>query len=131
MTTINRAFCVKFRTELERDLAALGKKHGLVITGGNAKFSANELTMQVKCSVIAGNGEVFSREKEDFKRCAVMFGLKPSDLGKKFTNFDGKTFEIVGMMPRSRKFPVLAQTANGKKFKFPAAHVKNRLSAVA
>ena len=54
----------------------------------------------------------------DFRRLASMFGMKPEDYGRTFTTHQG-TYSICGISPRSRKYPILATSAdNGKTYKF-------------
>ena len=40
------------------------------------------------------------------------------DLGQEFQR-SGKTFTIVGLKPRSKKYPILAKCSDGKTYKLP------------
>jgi hypothetical protein len=54
---------------------------------------------------------------------ASFYGFKETDLGAK-VNLMGSAYEITGLMPRSRKFPVLAKALRtGKTYKFTANDV--------
>jgi hypothetical protein len=89
---------------------------------GNGSFTENNITFKLEVSAIK-NGEVLSREAEDFKMFATVYGLKAEDFGKSFKS-NGHTFKIVGLKPKSGKYPVLAEREDGRKFKFGTEHIK-------
>jgi hypothetical protein len=60
-----------------------------------------------------------TKEATDFNRFAASFGITKK-LGDTFF-FRYETYEIVGLKPRSSKYPLLAKNiSSGKTFKFPA-----------
>ena len=46
--------------------------------------------------------------------------------GKKFT-LRNNTFTITELKPRSSRYPVIAEDANGKSYKFTAIYVKHSI----
>lgn len=110
---------------IEDALQKVANQFGVCIKRGNGRFSSNNLTLKIEVSLLNANGEVKSRESETFKLYAKVYGLEPTDLGRTFTAWSGKTFEITGLSARSHKYPVFAKNVlTGKGFKFPAEEVK-------
>ena len=107
----------------------LEEKFGVKVTLKSGNYTNSNLAMKIEFADIGENGEVNTREAEDFKARAELYGLKPEDLGREFSN-GNDTFKITGLKPRSRKFPILAvNTKNGKVYKLAAQMVKLMLSA--
>jgi hypothetical protein len=67
-----------------------------------------------------------TEEIESFKTNAKLFGFEPDDLGKEFS-FQGQSYTICGLKPKSRKYPVIAQSAGGKNYKFACRSVLEAL----
>lgn len=66
------------------------------------------------------DGTVETREAQDFRQFASMFGLKSEWFGRTFTA-NGQQFKITGLAIKSRRMPVLAQALrDGRAYKFPA-----------
>jgi len=117
---INRDFLKRIRPAIEKDLMDLSKTHNINIKCGSASFGDNHATFKLEISTIGENGEVMTKEAEDFKVYCHRWGLKESDLGRTFNHF-GDTYKITGAKPRSSKYPILAKklTGNGGTYKFP------------
>lgn len=108
--------------ECEVALQAVADKHGLKLVRKNVSFLGHECPVAFKLQTVTtdDDGEVVMPEAQDFKRHAVLFGLKPEDLGCEFTAPSGKRFRIAGAKPRNRKYPILAKcVVTGKIYKFP------------
>ncbi len=68
-----------------------------------------------------------TKEADDFAAHAFMFGLQSGHFGKTFT-FRKRAYKIVGIRPKSYKFPILgARVPDGKVFKFPVDTVTTNL----
>ena len=111
------------RSKIDAALQAVGKELGIVIKCGRATFTSTNATMKLEFSAIGDSGEVISREAEEFKRCARLFGLDPSMLNQTF-HINGKDYKVVGMSPRSRRYPVIVEHF-GKKYKMTASAINN------
>ena len=128
ITAFTRQNLKELRPEIESALAALATKHGISIKLGNASFLNETATFKLELATISSSGVVASKEARDFTRYAFMYGLKPEHLNQVFTDFDGETYTVRGLMSKSRKYPVLVERQDGTQFKFPATRVSSRLS---
>jgi hypothetical protein len=106
------------RTSLDEALRAVGQKHGLAISSGKASYDrAGKFgAFKVDVALIGDGGAVQSREAEDYKRHAVMFGLKPEFLNQSFTDSRGTRYMLVGFNAKASKKPFLIRDDGGKSF---------------
>jgi len=106
---------------LESFLGPFEDEHDVKVIVGTGSFGSSSLTVKLELAELSESGEALSRMANEFKSLAVSYGLRPDDLGKEFIK-NGNKYKIVGLKPRSHKYPVLAE-CNGKQFKFTAATV--------
>jgi len=102
-------------TALETALADFGLSAKL----GNISYLEN--TFSAKLTVNCGT--TADGERAEFEKYAPMFGLTADTYGKMVTH-NGKLFTVVGLKPRSRKYPVIAR-ANGVRYKLPLEAITN------
>lgn len=113
------------RPEIEAALKEVALRHGVVIKCGNGSYTANNFTLKLEASAIdAATGVVFTKEAEAYKRNAAILGLKEEWLNQTFQSYTGESYKVVGLKPKSTKYPVLGERADGKVFKFGAGMVK-------
>ena len=126
--SFDRTNLKQLRVDIDKALEAVGKQHGIVLKAGSASFEPTNATFKLACSVITPDGTVVSKEAEDFKRRAFMYGLRAEDLGETFT-FKCQEYEIVGLSVKARTAPILCkQKSNGKVYKFDLQTVKMLLA---
>jgi len=119
--------CVAVEAALKPRLEEIAKELGIDIKYAGGRFDVNTFTMRIECSTIGQDGTVNTRFAEDFKRNAHVFGLEATDLGRQF-NYSFEVYEIVGLKPKSRKFPILVKRLkDGRMFKLMARSVKDGL----
>ena len=128
---MNRAEAKEVRAALNRAFTLLSdelKAEGIHVQLGNASFStfSNSISFKLNATVLDKDGKFENPQEEDFKRSAIMFGLKPDDLGKTF-EANGKMFTICGLSPRAKKYPILAKSLDGKTYKFSSFRVSAAL----
>ena len=117
--TIDREFLRKLRDELDQYLVEVGDKYGVEITLGNATFTPVRASFKLEIACVSDDGEVHTKEAEDFKRYARQYGLRPDHLGQQFT-YSSNTYVLLGCKPRSTRFPIVARRlADGKTYKLP------------
>ncbi len=123
---MNRETAKQLMDELNKVLPEIGKKLNVSLSLGRTTFNSNTAKIKIEAASITTDGEVLSKEIVAFKQYAHHYGLKPEDLGKTFTSYQG-TYTICGLAERSHKFPILAKNSKGKVFKFPAVTVSGYL----
>ena len=111
---------------LETAVRPLAEELGLAIEIGSCTFNTSNCRFQLKVSVLDGDGKAITEESESFRSNAKLFGLEPDDLGKEFV-FRGQSYNICGLKPKSRKYPVIARSDNGKDYKFTCRMVLSAL----
>lgn len=122
--TLDKQIFNLLRHDVENALKSVAEKYGIEITAGSISYTNEYCTMKITASVISESGEVLTKEKADFKKYAELFDLKPEDLGRTF-KLNNSTFEIVGLKPSSRKFPIIGRNvASNKRFKFTSSMVQ-------
>jgi len=124
VTEFNRSECRRLGDAIEKAVEEVGRKHGVHIKRGNARFTSSSCTYKMEASLIGADGEVRSPEAEDFKKYASMYGLKPEDFGRAFTTFGGKVYTICGLNMRAQKNNIHAKNMRGKTYIFPSEEVK-------
>jgi len=116
----------QLRPEIQAALADLGKRFGVGFEVGDAKYSGSNATFRLEVGIIGNDGRVVTKEAENFKFLAPMYGLSESDLGRRFM-LNGKPHTIVGINPNAPRFPILTE-CHGRKYKVPAESVKRALT---
>lgn len=125
MTTIDKALLLKLRAEMNAALEKVAKDNGVLIKTGNASYTASTATFKVEivslseeeaevADELSSSDVTVIKAAADWKRSAMLFGLKPEWLGTKAKTIHGE-FEVVGLMPRRRKYPVLVKSVSGLK----------------
>lgn len=123
--TINRKVAQKLGDEISKALQSTAEKFGVDIKLGRCTFAANNCRFIIEVATLNESGIAETREREDFRTYAHVYGFAPDDLGKLFP-FQNETYTIIGLKPQSRKFPILGR--NGKKvFKFMPSTVLKAL----
>jgi hypothetical protein len=110
-------------------LAPMESDGQLKIAAKGGTIGKTFVNLKIEFAEVGESGVVESREVADFKALAKLYGLSADDLGKQFVS-RGERYEIVGLKPKSHKFPILGQNRNGKVYKFPAESVKQGLESV-
>ena len=114
------------RKRLKAALKPLAKELGVVIDLGNCTFRASNCRFQLKIALLDPKGEAITEESDSFRRNAKLYGFEPADLGKEFI-FQGQHYTICGLKTKSRKYPVIARSCNGKDYKFACRNVLEAL----
>jgi len=109
----------QLRDSLQAALSFWAEQNGVDAQVGSARYTASSVTFKMDVLEKNAKGETTSVSAEAFKSSAHFFGLKPTDLGRTFV-VRGRIFKVTGLAPRSRKYPVLAES-DGKTYKFPVS----------
>lgn len=121
--------------EIQNILQEFAQQWGVSVTRGNCKFSPQNFELKINVALIT-EGKVETREAVNFRTMASLYSLQASDMGRTFHK-DGRKFEIVGLKPQSRKYPVLAKditpdsAGEGRVYKFSSETVRVGLERAA
>lgn len=132
--SFDRANLKDIRADLNTALAAVAKKHGITLDVGNIRFDATSFSTKLIATVAATGSTATTAAPAgvnptwvaNFKKYAVMFGLKPTDLNKQI-KYAGKTVTIVGIRPKAN-YPLVIQRATGGLVAVSAEAVKSALA---
>lgn len=117
VTSFNRKNIRQINNELEAALKQVAEKYGLEVKLGNTRFTGDNFSTKVQVATVGQDGIAMSKEATDFNRYKTILGIN-MDLGQEFER-SGKTYTIVGLKPRSKKYPILAKCSDGKTYKLP------------
>ncbi len=139
MTAFNKNTMPALRLEINAALKAVAEKHGILINLGNCRFGADTATWKLEAiqfpsanATVAGVANATAANLNpievkaalDWKAKAAYRGLPVNALGKQ-TLYGGKTYTIVGLMPRRHRYPILAKSVNGKLICLAESAVRN------
>ena len=120
ITKFTQQTCRAVDKAIEDALKQVEQQFGISINVGGGSLSDHEFT--TKLTVRTGDGSDAARKQ--FELYAFRFGLNDSDFGKTFTA-QGEQYQVTGIKPRSRKYPVIAKNVRtGVDYKFPASMIK-------
>lgn len=127
---VTRAQARQITADVEQALADVFAKHGLDLRIKSSKYGLC-YAVSVEGIVAAPEGAEFNpntREAQAYVELADLYGLPADGLGRKFT-MGGHEYTVVGINDRARSMPVLAQRADGKRYKMPEDAVARALAA--
>ncbi len=115
--------------DMEAALAEVALKHGIKLKRKGCSYRANQCPVPFEFHIerVAADGNVETPESETYKLRCGRYGLKPEWLFQRFTNYAGKRMQVVGLKPRRRKYPVLVEADDGKRYKMTAAEVQGHM----
>ena len=125
LKSIDRVVVKNLREEMTTVLKTIGNKYGLAFSVGRITFDEVSFKASIEAAVSEKPGE--PKMAVDFRNLCWKHGMKPEDLGRFFMSGE-YSYEIVGLKPRNRKYPIIAKRrSDGKQFKFAPYSVKGRM----
>jgi len=103
------------RASINSKLAELESDFNIKIKLGRIGYSDSNFTAKVECNLVK-DGQVIETIATDFDRYKDAWGLQFS-LGYTFLSNDTR-YKVVGLKPRNRKYPIIAETSSGIRYKF-------------
>lgn len=128
VTALTRPVLRAINADVEKALATIAAKYGVACSAGRCVFNETSATLKVEIAVVSGGAKVGDsaariKARSDWNRQAPMFGLKASMLDSVIER-NGKTFKILGLMPRRRTAPIFAvDMKTGKEYVLPLSSV--------
>lgn len=104
-------------SEIESDLVALGKKHGITFKTAGGRFTGNSATLKLEVTTNDENGESVSKDLLALRRVHPQFENKEIRLN------DGTKAKVVGYLPRARKYDFVVQTASGRRYRVTTSQI--------
>lgn len=125
----NKAIIALMRIQIQKQLAAFCETAGIDLGIGKVRYTRDSISIELKFSVLE-NGIAKTPEREDYVAMSMMYGLKGEWLDQVF-NLNGHSYQIVGLLPRRPKYPVLVlETDTGKQMIYTAESVKRGMEAI-
>lgn len=122
------------RRDIDLHLTMVGVKHGLKLQlgGGTYQLSGEGARFRLDITDLTGPTGAQNVDELAFKQRAVWFGLKPDWLHRVFTDeVTGDQYEIIGLRPRRRKYPVVVKNmTSGKNYIFQAIRVSSSMKFI-
>ena len=107
------------RTKLASALESVEDEFGLKMKIGNFSYGENNFDVKLSGKITNGKTDMELQRDEWSENCYYL-GLKSNDFYKKVVD-GGKTFRLIGISLRSRKYPLIAvEVSTGKEFKLSA-----------
>lgn len=103
------------RASINSKLAELESDFNIKIKLGRIGYSDSNFTSKVECNLVK-DGQVIETIATDFDRYKDAWGLQFS-LGYTFLS-NNTSYKVVGLKPRNRKYPIIAETSKGVRYKF-------------
>ena len=116
----------ELRTAVNNSLGLIGRTFGIELKLSNISYSDYNFNGKLVANLEPKNGELFTEEALYYKKACKDYDLKPEWLGQAFVR-KGKSFTIIGLRRRSKKFPV-ACISEGKYYNFPLSTVKTLMA---
>ena len=116
----------ELRTELADVLKEFGEKRGITLElKGGMQYTEDSFSVRLQ-GVIGTDSDP---KKMEFERYAPAFGIPADWYGQNFLAMGAK-YEVSGISPRSRKYPILARDMEtGKEYKFTLEAVRQSFRA--
>ena len=124
---MDRATAKELHDDMMAALQPVAEKHGMEIVKAGGNISPTVFLAKFEVCEVSNDGVAQTRERTDFAEHANSFGLKPGDLGRTFIS-NGIRYTIVGLKPGRSKYPIIGETATGKRYKFSADKVAAALA---
>jgi hypothetical protein len=129
---ITRELMKTLRTDVDAALLAISKKHGVLLSLGNGRFTASDATFKLNVTdagasaianvIVDGLSSKDAKAVADYQKQCHLYGLKPEWLNRQFMS-GGKALTVVGLLPNKHKNNVLVMGAGGGKYIMPATSV--------
>jgi hypothetical protein len=122
---ITRQLLRDIRVDVDAALVAIAKRHGVLLSMGNASFRETDATMKMnitladKATVAAvasgGVSAKAAKAEADFKKLAKSYGMEPEWLHTA-VSIHGRSMEIAGLLPNRSVNCVLVRGAKGGEY---------------
>lgn len=123
-TPFNKVSCQVFRNEINAALEEIAKKHGVSISAGAAKYTAQTIEFKLNIGAITTSGVVATKESLALPSAITAHGLAITDGNLSFTTTNGLNLTLTGYNHRCYARPWVATDFTGRSYKVPTETVK-------
>lgn len=123
VTKFDRPTCRRVAAVVESAVSAALVDFGLTVKTKGGSFNDGVYTMKLE---IALPGGAENAAKLEWDSLCDLYGFVGEDFGRTFVS-NGKMYTICGIKSRAQKFPIIAVDREGRRFKFPAGRVAQKL----
>lgn len=120
---MNAARIREIQSKIKLALRKIERDENVKINFGPSKFTpseyANRMTVRTTLTPI-------EKVSED-DRLSKQLGFTQNIIGSEFKTYTGKSYSIVEIHPRNRKYPIIGRGSNGILYKFSIKSVKDLL----
>jgi len=135
ITTFDKRNLTQFRADFATATAQLQKDYGVVLSVGRVTFTPTTFRCKLEAQttsntsiIVPGSAGRETIEAQNFVHLNYLHGLPTNVLGAKFTS-QGKSFIVTGYSPSKRKYPIMAKTLTGRRFKFAVSTIRTAIAA--
>lgn len=120
------------RKDIDAALAEVAKKHGINLSIGNIRFTADSFrtTLNATAKVAASNAPAVPEEMLALMGYGMVMLGKSFDVKGIYTSPTLGLVKFVGYHPRKPKYPFIVATPTGKRFKITSEAAKSIVAAV-
>jgi len=123
LTRIDRATARMVSEKAEQELQKVFASFGLDVTRGNARYTDGSMSVKFEFALPKAKAESKSQD-------STLLGFDRNIVGMKFFQ-RRKEFTIMDIHLRKPKYPVIAEDANGRRFKFDVRTIVRALDGQA
>ena len=105
------------------------KEKGFSIEVQSGSFDNNSIKFKVEMRELNADGSVTSAHARDYIRYCRQYEMEPEWLDKTFTDGLGTSITIIGIKPKSSKYPIIIRKDDGKEYKATERSVLNCVKA--
>ena len=116
VTQFDKSSVKEIRVAMDAALAKVEKQYGIKISAGNARFSDDEVTFNVKANVVDAGGTVKTKEAKAWETIRGALGLDSLSAGDEVKVQD-KFYTLKGYNSRARKSPINIEDSKGRAYK--------------
>ena len=112
----------KVQAKIKKAIAEIAATENVSITFGGISYNSAYYTTQMKVTTLEKNQKVTNV----YEGVCKGLGFTQNIIGMSFTGTNG-TYIITEIKTRNRKYPIIAESSNGKSYKFSVPSVKKSL----
>jgi hypothetical protein len=121
---MDRETAGEIRKEVERALSKAFEDRGLAVKVPRSRYTESSVMLDVEVCVVDADGNPRDLEAEAFKANANRLGLDPDILNETFEDWSGLRYTVTGLRTRNRKYPVICEGSDGRRYKMSADQVR-------